>query len=782
MALPPFAHSMPGQPEGKWEPLFTPFGDEPGLCRRESCPHCASLAPSHGHLNKVAYWTGRFAEDMFPPSSREADAARQWGFVVGLWHDLGKFAPEWQNYLASKADPHQAEITGILDHSTAGARLTNERLPLFGSILSYIIAGHHAGLPNGIDSSNSCLDRRLAKTIPEYLPHVPEEILAVPADLPPVPFALQSGCSLGFFLRLLFSALVDADFLATEAFMNPGQTIARPSQAPDAARLEASLEEHLGALVRQSRPTEVNALRAEILGHCKDAAAHPPGLFSLTVPTGGGKTLSSLAFALRHARIHKLRRVVYVIPFTSIIEQNAAIFREALHSLGTGVVVEHHSNLDPDSVHSTITSRLAAENWDAPLVVTTNVQFFESLHANKTSRCRKLHRLARSVVILDEAQSMPLGLLNPCLRSLEELAGHYSSTVVLCTATQPAIHRHEDFPIGISKPREIIPCPAVLYRRLRRVTASRMPGQTSDASLAAALSGHDQALCIVNTRRHARGLFQLLPDDGSRFHLSALMCPEHRSGLLSEVKERLDRKLPVRLVSTQLIEAGVNIDFPVVFRALAGLDSIAQAAGRCDREGLLTAELGRPAGRLFIFDPAAVEAPPFIRTCANSAAQTLAGDPPDPLGLDAIEDYFRRHYWDNRGSTDQKQVLDCYPHQLRSASDLLCFSFKRCAEAFEMIDDYTEPVIVPFGEKGRALCDQLRRTFDPGGIRRLARKLQRFTVAVPSPQHVRLLAAGILLAVHDGSFFLLNSSPHYSETLGLHPEPDITLPPSVAIL
>lgn len=775
----PFAHTAPeGQP---WEPLFTPCTGLNG----EPCQRCENLDPNHGHLNKVAHLAAQFAGEMFGDRP-EQDPARRWAYLTGLWHDLGKFAPEWQAYLASKADPHTADTTGKLDHSTAGAQHSNRLLPTFGPLLAYLIAGHHAGLPDGTDPTDSNLTKRLVKTVPTFAPQSPPEILAFARSLPPLLFTLKSPHSLAFFLRLLFSALVDADFLATEAFMNPHQKEYRPRHLPTIAELESALTAHLDSLTTSAQPTPINHTRTQVLRHCLAAAERAPGLFSLTVPTGGGKTLSSLAFALKHARLHDLRRVIYVIPFTSIIEQNAAVFRRALASLGPDVVLEHHSNLDPDSQHETTTNRLAAENWDARLIVTTNVQFFESLHANRTSRCRKLHRIARSVVILDEAQSLPLEFLAPCLRTLEELHRNFGTSVVLCTATQPAIHRREDFKIGLDSPHEIIPDPATLYAALRRVHTTRLPGQTDNPTLVSHLADHRQALAIVNTRRHARELFELLPDDGSRFHLSALMCPAHRRVILYLVKRRLRQKLPVRLVSTQLIEAGVDIDFPVVFRSLAGLDSIAQAAGRCDREGHLTDALGKPGGRLFLFETSEYKTPTFIQSATNSTVQTLATNPADPLGLDSIQNYFQRHYWDNVNSTDQKHILDNYP-RVKSINDwtigdLLNFQFKTIARDFKLIDDYTDPVLIPFGKKGQSLTNQLRQTFDPAGIRRLTRNLQRYTVNIPKEQHVRLQTVGILLPLHEDRFFLLNSTPHYSNQFGLHPEPDLFLSPEHSIL
>lgn len=777
--VPVYAHTDPSFPDQStsWEPLFTPFGDDPeNQCQGRHCPKCQSLDRFHGHLNKVAYLCAEFAASMFPPGSSSAQAAAEWGYLTGLWHDLGKFAEEWQKYLRSKAktDVHRDEVVGRVDHSTAGAQYIQKRIDLFGLPLAYLIAGHHAGLADGIADTDSCLEKRLQRRIPEYLDFVPEALLEWPEKLPPIPLALRSGYSLGFFLRFLFSALVDADFLATEAFMAPQRKNVRAQSHPTIAEIEAALSAFLTQLSANAKPGKVNQIRSEILQNCLIQAELPPGLFSLTVPTGGGKTLSSLAFALKHARLNNLHRVIYVIPFTSIIEQNAAVFRKALASLGVDVVIEHHSNLDPDADHETTASRLATENWDARLIVTTNVQFFESLHANRTSRCRKLHRLARSVIILDEAQSLPIEFLKPCLRTLEELAENYRSSVVLCTATQPAITKNDDFPIGLSTPHEIIPDPTGLYQRLRRVKPRILPGKTPDDVLVSQLVDHCQVLCIVNTRRHARELFERLPDDGSRYHLSALMCPRHRTVALYRIKRRLREGKPVRLISTQLIEAGVDIDFPIVYRALAGLDSIAQSAGRCDREGLLTAAAGKPAGQLFVFDPEAAPPPGFVRSTADSAKEVLAANPPDFLALPEIENYFHTHYWKHSDSTDQKHILDCYPKRLQETSDLLCFSFKTCAENFHLIDEYTESVLVPLGRKGQAICHKLRKAFDPKEIRFLARKLQRYTVNIPKERHDRLLQAGILIPLHDHRFFLLNSDVHYSGDRGLHPEPEIT--------
>ena len=363
-----------------------------------------------------------------------------------------------------------------------------------------------------------------------------------------------------------------------------------------------------------------------------------PGLFSLTVPTGGGKTLSSLAFALRHAQRYSLRRVVYVVPFTTITEQTAEQFRHVMRPLGdSDPVIEHHSNLDAGS--ETTASRLATENWDAPLVVTTSVQFYDSLFAARPSRCRKLHSLAKAVIILDEAQTLPVDYLEPCLRVLRELTANYGSTVVLCTATQPAVEWRDDFRIGLAGVREIVPDPPRLYASLKRVDVEHL-GQRNDASLAEDLMAHEQVLCIVNTRRHARTLSEAIGDrDHQHFHLSALMCPQHRTTVLTNIKAALKARRICRVISTQLIECGVDIDFPTVYRSLAGVDSIAQAAGRCNRHG------AQKTGRTFVFRSEHEESERYFADTANCASQVLPLHE-DPLSLDAVEHYFRLYYWD----------------------------------------------------------------------------------------------------------------------------------------
>ena len=558
---------------------------------------------------------------------------------------------------------------------------------------------------------------------------------------------------------MLFSCLVDADFLSTEAFMDQGRASRRSKGLPTIDALETALSRYLSQFGNPT--TEVQKQRAGILQACLASAERPAGLFSLTVPTGGGKTLSSLAFALKHARLHSMERIIYVIPFTSIIEQNAKVFREALAELGDDVVLEHHSNLDPDSKHITQTTRLAAENWDARLIVTTNVQFFESLHAKETSRCRKLHRLARSVIILDEAQTLPISYMQPCLKALEQLSTNYGSSVVLCTATQPAIVKRDDFQIGLSGPHEIIPDPPKLYAALKRVEVTNL-GTVPDVALLPLIQQHPQALCIVSTRRHAAELFRALPKSADNFHLSALMCPEHRSFVIKLIRRRLRKRQPCRVISTQLIEAGVDLDFPVVYRSLAGLDSIAQAAGRCNREGKLAG-----MGQTFVFKPERAIPAGFLRQSAQVAEQVMPLHE-DALSLAAVEQFFQVHYWQRASEMDAKKIMECWPQQQpRTLDNLLLYKFKTCSERFLFIESNYKSVIIPWGKRGEQLREDIEAAFDPRAQWPLARRAQRFIVSIPEPLFNANLGKSIT-TYHD-RFHVLTSSVgvDYDPYLGL---------------
>ena len=648
--------------------------------------------------------------------------AGEWGYLAGLWHDLGKYSAEFQQRIcAAGGEDAHIENPGKVDHSSAGAQYAARNLAHAGKVLAYVIAGHHGGLPDGI-SADSCLRSRLEKQVPAY-DSCPSEILQPkPLTLPLTLVPDRAGVQFSIFIRMLYSSLVDADFLDTEAFVDGQKGQQRQGYRPLIKLAEvffASLDQKR----REAPPSPVNVQRELILSPCLQASEKDPGIFSLTVPTGGGKTLSSMAFALEHAIKHGLKRVIYVIPFTSIIEQNASVFRKML---GDEAVLEHHSNFEP--VNEDHRSRLAAENWDAPIIVTTNVQFFESLFANRSSRCRRLHNIAESVVILDEVQTLPAPFLLPCLEALKELSGTYRTSIVLCSATQPAVQKRLDFMKGLEGVIEIIDDPQGLARSLKRTGISILP-QTRDVELASRMAKYEQVLCVVNTRKHAKNLYAAMKGVDGLYHLSALMCPVHRRQRLDEIRKKLTGGQPCRVISTQLIEAGVDIDFPVVFRAMTGIDSIAQAAGRCNREGRLK------KGQVFVFTPETGIPAGHFRQTAQAAESVIRRHEEDILSLAAIDDYFKLYYWEKGEGLDEEGILA----MLQAGCQKGDFPFKTVAEKFQFIKDYMKPVIIPFDDEARDLIRSLDFADYPAA---LSRKLQKFTVSIPPWQWEKLLAIG----------------------------------------
>ena len=493
-----YAHSLDGSPPSEWEPLFSPFGNGVGECRGRECEDCRNLVPEHGHLNKVAWSAGKFAEEMFAPGSAVGKAAGEWGYLAGLWHDLGKFSVEFQEKI--RGERIQVEHTG------AGAALAKELIGSGWETLAFVIAGHHAGLANrtnevSIPYINTPLDIRaeravamLAKCRALIIENKDEAMkkLMVLSEAPKLPEWIMSGGDdapprWSCFIRMIFSALVDADSIATESFCSTDDETTKLRAQPIYDTIEAlreRLDAHIDKLGGTVEDTEVNRQRASILKWCRDAANNDPGFFTLSVPTGGGKTLAAMSFALRHAAAHRakgMRRVIVAVPYTSIIEQNAGVYETAL---GIHNLVEHHSNLDDfddkeEADEATIRRRLACENWDAPVIVTTNVQLFESLFAHKRRRTRKLHNIAGSVIVLDEAQCVPVGFMALIVPMLRELVDRYSCTVVISTATQPAwrqVRGKPAFGVPDEQLRPIIPPDAGLSRvaGFDRVTVKRV--------------------------------------------------------------------------------------------------------------------------------------------------------------------------------------------------------------------------------------------------------------------------------------------------------------------
>lgn len=720
-----FAHSTPNADRSDWQPLAEHLG-----------------AVAHLAKEKAAFFGGG-----------------ELAALAGLLHDLGKYTDEFQRRIAGDALR--------VDHATRGAMLAVDRYGALGQLLAYGIAGHHAGLANGREPGErtALADRLTGVGLPRLLDAWRGEIV-LPERLQPPP--LETRPERGFFQlaflgRMLFSCLVDADYLDTEAFYHrvKGQRSLREQARPSLAELRAALDRHLTGF---KGDTPVNRLRGEILAGVRNKANEQPGLFSLTVPTGGGKTLASLAFALDHALTHGLRRVIYVIPFTSIVEQNATVFRHALGALGEEAVLEHHSAFVEDrrqSLEAKKKLNLAMENWDAPIVVTTAVQFFESLFADRPAQCRKLHNIAGSVVILDEAQTLPLKLLRPCVAALDELALNYRCSPVLCTATQPAL-QSPDFIGGLQDVRELAPEPQRLFRELERVRV-RVLGPLEDAALTAQIARREHVLCIVNNRRHARALYESLAGLPGARHLTTLMCAKHRSKVLAEVRQMLKRGEPCRLVATSLIEAGVDVDFPVVLRAEAGLDSIAQAAGRCNREGR------RPLAESEVLVFAAVNpdwAPPEeLKQFAQAAREVMRLHPDDCLSMAAIERYFRRLYWQKGAEElDANNLLD-----LIERGRLDGLPYETLASKFRMIDSLQMPVIIPFDEEAIAALRDLEFA---DGCATIARRLQPYLVQISRKSYQALLDAGAIQAVagarYGEQFMALVNPDLYHHQFGLH--------------
>jgi CRISPR-associated endonuclease/helicase Cas3 len=735
-----FAHSLPGvSDETKWESL-----DE--------------------HLQAVAVRAGTFAASF---------GLTKWGEVAGLLHDIGKNSDAFQTYIRGQSVSP--------DHSTAGAvEALNRYGALAGRILAFTIAGHHAGLADSKD-----LTIRLAKRLEPYnhwenYTGSPPTIAELAQSKTPEKHLDYPGFHSAFLTRMIFSCLVDADFLETERFYAAakGEIVARGNYRT-MIKLRDRLHAYMATKTLGAELTPLNQLRSEILTHAISRATCTPGMFTMTVPTGGGKTLTSLSFALEHAALKAKDRVIYVAPYTSIIEQTAQVFRDALST--DEDILEHHGNFDWEAAEDEKCEadrdglkklRHAMENWDAPVIVTTAVQFFESLFAARTSPCRKLHNIANSVIVLDEAQTLPLHLLRPCMAALDELARNYGASVVLCTATQPALRKMDEaLPLNkfkqtqgfdIGPERELAPNPPGLYAALKRVRVEVLPQPIDDATIAARFAEQEQMLCIVNTRGHAKALFDSIGELPGARHLTTLMCSAHRRKALAEVRQNLRHGHPVRLVATSLIEAGVDVDFPEVWRAETGLDSIAQAEGRCNREGKAS------AGRVVVFTPANHKLPKAFTAYRDSARGPL--QMAEPLGLGAMQQYFQELYF-NRGYEaldtvkidDQAGILPA----IKRTAPTFDFPFASIAAGFRMIDETMRPVIVRRAEQ-HGEVDQLlavlRNSEVPPG--RSVRKLQQYTVPVPEGIWKRLLGTGAIQPVNPAfgdRFMVLSSDGLYND-------------------
>ena len=671
------------------------------------------------HLRGTAELCARFAK---------AFGAEEQGRLIGLAHDVGKCSAAFQERLRGGR---------VVDHATAGAWECAQRGAFWASVC---VAGHHGGLPDfgnptwdTADMPTLCGRLRRAHDggIPAY-----DSPVRLPNPEPPALYG-KNGLDDSFLIRMLYSCLVDADYLDTERFMSDGRAV-RGTGEP-LPRLLEKLEQYIAEKGWLAPKGALNLRRCEILRACMDRGDGGKGLYTLTVPTGGGKTVASVAFALRHAVRHGMHRVIYVIPYTSIIEQTAEVFREIF---GKENVVEHHSNASVEIGEggSAAQYRLAGatENWDAPIIVTTSVQFFESLYANRPSKCRKLHSIANSVLILDEAQMLPTEHLRPCVAGIAKLLTLFGSTAVLCTATQPVLNDLvQRYAPGIAA-RELCPNVPALFAQLRRVVFERAGALDADA-LAQRLSALPQVLCIVNSRKAAQDVFRKLPDGGS-YHLSTLMYPAHRRAVLAEIRRRLRDGLPCRVVSTSLIEAGVDVDFPAVYRETAGLDSVLQAAGRCNREGKRKPE----DSVVTIFEGVSVT-PQMLRVNIGATGEALR-DGADPAAPETVERYFRAYRSLAGDRLDKAGVVSAFE---KGVSGCL-LPFRTVAERFHLMDDSTKTVYIPLGE-GEALARRLR---DGERTRELFRKLGQYGVNVYEAHFRTFSESGALEILEDDSAIL----------------------------
>lgn len=736
------------------------------------------------HLRNTARNAYRFALEAIPKDKTFHHRA-MW---CGLLHDIGKFPDKWQHRLNAAAAGKESGKK--VPHSPLGAAAA---FAAKAPDLCLAIYGHHSGLPNAKELSTFLQSYHDAGR--ESLQLAQSEIATLQKPLPPLApppeiFAAELR------LRMLYSCLVDADRLDALRFDQGGLSAKEPLQAD--MLLNRLLTFVAKKAAESKAPPHVLQARQEVLQACLAASGRDARLLSLAVPTGGGKTLSSMAFALKHASLRPdaVRRIIIVVPFLSIIEQNARVYREAL---GEGCILEHHSGelgglvatpgkggafgsentgdkvfslKDTENaalLHQTRRLELLRENWDAPIIITTAVRFFESLFSNKPSDARRLHNIARSVVILDETQTMPRQYLAPLLNMMHGLADEWDTHFVFCTATQPAFEKplaSELSPLANTDCRwepgtiaHIIP-PEMqrdLQRRLQRVAPPVWPQEGEVWSCerqAQELASHVQALCIVNTKRQARELYETSVQKGVQgvWHLSTRMCPVHREECLRRIHMALERGEACHIVSTQLIEAGVDISLPVVMRAMGPFDSIVQAAGRCDREGILTAQTGAPAGKLIVFHPEDSGNPcrqetSVTQTLCNAENRTLSLHDPDH-----VREYFNRLY---QLGQDQQSI-----QPLRKG-----FNFKEVSSAFEMIQDRTRGVLIPYGEEGKSLLDEAAHTQHIS--RELLRRLQRYQVGLYPNEFAEAYALGLVSLVREDADLWRAQEDCYFADIGL---------------
>ncbi len=714
------------------------------------------------HLLAVARLARDAALAARPDDADFADAAN----LAGLLHDLGKYRPEFQAMLR-RLRPRGEQTR----HKHVGAAYA---IKLKRSDIAFAIAGHHGGMPDRAELREDAGKPEIRELTTKLTasPQVRADLGDLPGGVQPP--RLGNTSSFDIHTRLLFSCLVDADWRDTADHQRQASGLPQEPPPPAlnaAARLDATLG-YIAERSQRCRDETLRRSRDAVLKAALDAAESPPGLFTLTVPTGGGKTLASLAFALSHAEIHGLRRVIYVAPYLSIIEQNAREIRRALGETDeSAFVLEHHSLAEPmggsEDEPRDERSRLA-ENWDAPVVITTSVQFFESLFSNQPGACRKLHNIARSVVILDECQTVPPGLIAPTCAMLESFSKLVGCSVVLSTATQPAWSKSERMREGLTGVREIVPADVGLFERLRRVRVhwpARDARKLTWEEVADELAQQPRGLCVVNTKSAAIEVFRAVRRSrADALHLSTNMCPAHRLAVIDTVRTRLERGEPCLLVSTQLIEAGVDLDFPLVLREMAPLDSIIQAAGRCNREGLLNGSDGEPGGKVVVFRNASGKRLPDHWHTAGTAVLEqnflAAGHEPDIGNPEDIRTYFERMYC--AGSLDERGIEDARRNQ----------NFAEVRDKYKLIDDATTPVLVETWSRAQETVKELLEQALQHGGRRELRRLAPYQVNLRTWE-----LAGLEGNIVTVTSTLRRWTGHYDDDLGITTATDVSLQP-----
>jgi len=699
------------------------------------------LQSNEAHQQGVAKLASRFASEFCM-----GDIA----LIMGLLHDKGKEQKKWQEYIQGITgyDEKYAHVKKGPHHAYVGAHIAQKLYPEIAPFIAQPIAGHHRGLY-------------------DYNVYIEETKTEIPDDITiddKVSYVFPNSFKIGNYdyhhlVRMLFSCLTDADSLDTESFMMPEQANLRGSHTSMKELLE-KLEKHLQNLRSSAHESDVNRIRNYVQNQCIKQSQDKKGFYSLTVPTGGGKTLASVLWALHHAVKNGQQRIIIAIPYTSIIVQTASTLKKIF---GEENVLEHHSNINPEEIKNKELKerlQLATENWDYPIVVTTNVQLFESLFSNKRSDCRKLHNIADSVIILDEVQNLPLGFYKPIVHTLDTLQRIFGVSVLFTTASQPVLSGRieglDDLASfdALTYVHEIIPTEAQLHDKLRRVKLEFMEGCKTYDEIAAELARHKRVLCIVNTRRDAKELFDRLPKDGICLHLSRMMCPAHVAATIQQIKDVLQKESdqPIRVIATQLIEAGVDIDFPIVYRQETGLDSILQAAGRCNREGKQT------MATTYVFSLGKEHPlPPGFMSQTNNARLNMGVDH-DWFAPETMKKYFQQLYC--RQSSFDEVVVKGVKYSMEGLLYKLEAEFEKAAAAFHMINDNTISVIVNWG-KGINLYQQL---LSQGLSYMLMKKLAQYSVNIRKWDFDKLRSIGAIEEPLENIYAITNPDFYKADT------------------